>query len=176
MATLLGTLAELCSGLPETSEVCAEGQAQEEEIYSELGAQAAEEDAAISEVMAAENVEAFSTATDSAVFWSGLGEDGDGIAASYAAENGGTTLEQTEGASELPEYSPDDAASVAAWRAASESFARGASGNVRVLLGDSRPDSIWNTVELPTLQANPAVSSISAIDPVSGSSTLLWSR
>jgi hypothetical protein len=126
--------------------------------------------------VAAETASSFGTSANQAVFWSGLGRNGESIAASYASKAGGTTLEQTAGAAGLPAYDASNAASVAAWRAASESFARGASGNVRVVLGNSSPESIWNTVELPALQANKAVTSITAVDPATGSTSLLWSR
>jgi hypothetical protein len=126
--------------------------------------------------VAAETASSFGTSADQAVFWSGLGRNGESIAASYASKAGGTTLEQTAGAAGLPAYDASNAASVAAWRGASESFARGASGNVRVVLGNSSPESIWNTVELPALQANTAVTSITAVDPATGSTSLLWSR
>lgn len=96
---------------------------------------------------------------------------GDSCRVSYSR-----TLEQTVSAKSLPQFDRHDPSTVEAWRDASGSFARGASGNVRVLLGDSGPGSIWNTVELPTLQSNPAVSSITAIDPVTGVPSMLWSR
>lgn len=76
----------------------------------------------------------------------------------------------------LPKYSPDNPSTVAGWSGGSGSFARGASGNVRVVLGNSSLTSIWNTVELPELKSNPAVTSVSAIDTATGVPTLLWSR
>ena len=66
---------------------------------------------------------------------------------------------------------------VDAWRQASAAFAAGASGNVRVLQGEAlRVDSIWATAEFPALKANPAVTSITAIDYSTGAEILLWSR
>lgn len=126
--------------------------------------------------VAAETAGAFGTDSSQALFWSGLGRNGATQASEYAAKTGGTTLEQTAGAAKLPAYDSSNAASVAAWRGASELFARGASGNVRVLLGNSGPDSIWNTVELPALKANSAVTSITAVDPATGSTSLIWAR
>jgi hypothetical protein len=101
--------------------------------------------------VAAETAASFGTESGQAVFWSGLGRDGASQAAEYAAKTGGTTLEQTAGAAGLPAYDSANAASVAAWRSASGAFARGASGDVRVLLGNVRAGSIRNTVELPAL-------------------------
>lgn len=118
----------------------------------------------------------FGTPRNEAVFWSGLGPKGPEIAAQYVARSGGTTLERTPGAQQLPRYNPDDPATAVVWSTASGSFARGASGHVRVLLGDSSPGSIWNTVELPALRANPLVTSITAIDPVTGATRILWRR
>ncbi len=118
----------------------------------------------------------FGTGRNEAMFWSGLGREGDKIAGRYVVRNGGTTLERTSGAQQLPPYIPGDPASKVLWGTASLSFARGASGHVRVLLGDSKPDSIWNTVEFPALKANPLVTSIIAIDPVTGATRILWRR
>lgn len=125
---------------------------------------------------AAEAAASFGTGPGQAVFWSGLGRNGAAQAAEYASKVGGVTLEQTAGVAGLPVYDGANAASVAAWRSASQSFARGASGDVRVLLGNSRIDSIWNEVELPALKLNPAVNSITRINPTTGDSTLIWSR
>jgi hypothetical protein len=133
-------------------------------------------DGLLSRIFGAETATSFGTESGQAVFWSGLGRNGASQAAEFAAKSGGTTLEQTAGAAALPAYDSANAASVAAWREASAAFARGASGDVRVLLGNSSADSIWDTVEFPALQANPAVTSITAIDPATGESSLLWGR
>lgn len=121
----------------------------------------------------------FATGADEAVFWSGVGRGGDKIAAQWVAKNGGATLETTMASRgiTLPAWDASNPAVVSAWRDASAQFARGASGNVRVLQGDAvRIDSVWAQVEYPALTANPNVTSITAINPSTGASTVLWSR
>jgi hypothetical protein len=120
----------------------------------------------------------FSTAPDQAVFWSGIA-GGDKTAAAWAAKNGGMTLENVIASRGivLPPYVRGDPVSMAAWREASEEFARGASGNVSVLQSSAvRSNSIWAEVEWKALVSNPNVSSITAIDPSTGDTSLLWSR
>jgi hypothetical protein len=121
----------------------------------------------------------FSTRSGEAVFWSGLGGEGERVAAEYASKAGGTTLEQLQAARgiKLPKFKFEDPASVKAWTDASRAFAEGARGEVRVVLGDSvNPSGIWNTVELPALEANPNVTSIVSVDPSTGAKTTLWQR
>ncbi len=118
------------------------------------------------------------TGADEAVFWSGIGRNGGEGAASWAAHNGGATLEATRASRglTLPAWNASNPATVAAWRQASIDFAAGARGNVRVLQGDAlRVDAIWRS-EFGALQANPNVNSIRAINPNSGAEVLLWSR
>ncbi|MHB1597264.1 MAG: polymorphic toxin-type HINT domain-containing protein, partial [Streptosporangiaceae bacterium] len=120
----------------------------------------------------------FVTAPDQAVFWSGI-RGGDTAAATWAAKNGGTTLETTMAARgiTLPAWDASNPAAVAAWRQASEAFARSASGNVTVLQETGvRVNSVWAQVEYPALIANRAVTSITSINPVTGDSIVLWSR
>lgn len=77
----------------------------------------------------------------------------------------------------LPEYDPANPDIVAQWRNASTEFANGASGNVRVLQGDSvRMTSVWAEVEFPALKANPNVTSITAGNPTTGETWVLWTR
>jgi RHS repeat-associated protein len=112
------------------------------------------------------------------VFWSGI-DGGDSAAASWAAKNGGTTLEMSleQRGITLPAFDRTNPASVAAWRQASSEFAEGASGNVVVLQGDAvRTTSVWAEVEFPALTANPNVSSISWLNPETGEGGLLWTR
>lgn len=119
-----------------------------------------------------------STQAGQAVFWSGI-RGGDSAAASWAAKNGGTTLEQASSARgvSLPAFDSANPSSVAAWRQASAQFAQGARGDVTVLQGDAvRIKSVWAQVEHPALQANPAVTSITPVNPATGSQVLLWSR
>lgn len=115
------------------------------------------------------------TTANEAVFWSGLRGSAP-AAESWARANGGLTLEMTlarEGIT-LPQYNPADAASVRAWEAASLEFASSAAGDVVVLQGSQlRISSIW-AKEFEALTANPRVTSITAVDPTTGGSVLLW--
>lgn len=119
------------------------------------------------------------TNSGAAYFWSGLGRGGATTAAGSARAGGGTTLEMLLKARgiKMPAWDATNPASVAAWRDASAQFARGASGDVRVVLGDSlRPGNLWQTVEMPALQANPNVSRIIRVNPSSGAESIIWSR
>lgn len=118
------------------------------------------------------------TASDEAVFWSGI-EGQDAAAGQWAGAHGGATLESTMAARgvKLPRFDSSKPETVAAWRGASRRFAEGASGDVRVLQEDAvRASSVWATVEFPALKSNPKVSSITAIDPRTGAATVLWTR
>jgi len=127
---------------------------------------------------AAMGVKDLTTARNEAVFWSGI-RGGDAVAAKWVSQNGGATLETTLASRgiTLPAWDVSNPASVTAWREASKAFAQGASGDVRVLQSDAaRINSVWAQVEFPALQANSKVSSITAINPDTGASTLLWTR
>jgi len=77
----------------------------------------------------------------------------------------------------IPVWDPDNPAVVAAWRNAAEAFARGAKGDVRVVLGDTlRPGNVWETVELPALRANTSVRRIIRLDPTTGAETVIFRR
>ncbi len=118
------------------------------------------------------------TCTDEAVFWSGI-RGGARASTEWVRKHGGATLESTMEARgiTLPPWDPSDAASMAAWRNASIEFARGARGNVRVLQEDLvRIRSVWARYEFPTLKGNPNVTSITALDPRTGASYVLWAR
>ena len=123
-------------------------------------------------------VAGFATKADEAVFWSAIGPNGERTAAGWAARHGGATLDQVmakRGIS-IPKYDSNNPAAVEAWRRAGVELAKGARGNVRVLLADTwRSDSIWAD-ELAALKANPNVDSVRAIDPSTGDEYLLWSR
>lgn len=100
----------------------------------------------------------FSTEPNSAYFWSGLGENGQDIAAQVARENGGTTLEMLMDKSKeelisagFPYdedlggfyFSKDNAQE---WQSISKAFAEQANGEVRAVLGDKvREESVWKT-------------------------------
>lgn len=101
------------------------------------------------------------------------------MAATWASKHGGVTLEMAlaQSGRRMPEWNPNDPTSVEAWRNASQEFAAGASGNVRVLQSDAvRVNSVWAEVEFPALKANPDVLSITAVNPNTGMESLLWSR
>jgi filamentous hemagglutinin len=100
-------------------------------------------------------------------------------AAAWAAKNGGMTLETTLAARgiTLPAWDRNDPASMDAWRQASAEFAQGAQGDVRVLQETGvRVTSIWKETEYPALISNPNVTSITAINPVTGDEVLIWNR
>jgi hypothetical protein len=120
----------------------------------------------------------FATERNAAVFWSGAPMTRE-AAATWARDNRGMTLEMViaDRAVRLPTWNPRDPAAVSAWRQASRELARGASGDVRVLQGDTvRTTSVWAEVEYPALINNPNVSSIRAVDAKTGREVLLWSR
>ena len=119
------------------------------------------------------------TEPNTAYFWSGMGEDGAGIAASIAKKNNGATLEMTidRNAIKIPKWDFDNPDSTKAWQAASESFAKQASGEVKVVLGRNvSPHSIWATQELPLLMKNQNVTKIIKIDPETLKETIIFMR
>jgi len=116
------------------------------------------------------------TNPNQAVFWSGMGEDGARIAENIARQQGGVTLEMAARSSgvSMPQW---NASTAPIWRDASETFARQASGDVRVVLGPNvTPHSTWSTVELPALRANPNVTSVVSVDPVTLAETVIFVR
>jgi RHS repeat-associated protein len=120
----------------------------------------------------------FTTKPNDAVFWSGL-KGGETDAKAWVARNGGSTLETTieSRGINLPKWDKTNPASVEAWKKASEDFARGASGKVRVLQDETvRIESVWATVEYKALKENPNVTSIVAVNPHTGKETVLWRR
>ena len=100
-------------------------------------------------------------------------------AISVAETKGGKTLEKIldERGTHLPSWNPNDPVTVQLWESASRTYAAGASGTVHAVLGQElRLGSIWESVELPTLIANPNVKKIIGIDPVSGVERVIFSR
>jgi Flp pilus assembly pilin Flp len=122
------------------------------------------------------------TEANQAVFWSGIGADGEQVAKAWAEKNGGKTMEKImeERGVKLPPWPkagdvPE--ATEKAWRDASREFAQGASGDVRVLQQDSvGVGRVWGKEEFPALINNPKVTSITAVDPRTGAQILLWKR
>ncbi len=123
----------------------------------------------------------FATEPNSAYFWSGLGENGQDIAAQIAQENGGTTMEM------LMDRNRDQLISagfpydedlggfyftkdnVQDWQAISQAYAEQAKGEVHAILGENvRENSVWNTKEFPALTENDNVNKITSVDPHTG--------
>jgi len=120
------------------------------------------------------------TQPNEAVFWSGRtdGVGGANVAKGFAGK-GGKTLEMLieERGIKMPEWNPNNPSSIEAWNALSRELAAGASGEVRVVLGENlRPGNTWELIEFNELKANPNVTKITSIDPKTGMPTLLWER
>lgn len=121
------------------------------------------------------------TNPNEAVFWSGR-TDGVGrisAAKEIADHFRGKTLEQLIESRQIgmPFYDPVNAKSVQAWIDISTELAKNASGEVRAVLGSSmRPQSIWETYELPALLKNPAVTRIIRVDPKTKKEIVIFER
>lgn len=125
-----------------------------------------------------------STKPNTAFFWSGRTKDANGKvrggsedAARMAKEHDGTTLETLieERGIKMPDWDPTDPSSIKAWEDISAEYARGASGEVRAVIGqDLRPGNIWEAKEFPALKANPNVTKITTIDPLTGASKVVY--
>ena len=103
----------------------------------------------------------FSTAPNTAVFFSGEGSSG--MAQAFADENGLMTIANTEGGRYLNSFgdlydinsSPVTRTEARQlWAYASEQYAKGASGNVWAFVSNPRPLSIYVTTERPILVDN----------------------
>lgn len=119
-----------------------------------------------SAVWGAKNYEALNFASDSSLFWAGLGKDGANVSSTYAG-----TTQQTLGPTIQDAGMPLPADN--AWNAPSAAMAMNSSGNVESLLGESFANSfangtagslpygqIWTNTESVLLNINPAVRSI----------------
>jgi hypothetical protein len=74
------------------------------------------------------------------------------------------------------EFDAEDPAGIRAWITASRKFAEGASGEARVVLGETQPGSIWETVQLPALKKNGRITRVVLIDPATGEESTLFER
>jgi RHS repeat-associated protein len=108
----------------------------------------------------------FATGQSEAIVWTGTGRGNYWLKRSqrYATENGGKTLEMTDGGKYLDDFdlfgqnSPLSLyEAMEVWELASRQFAIGARGQVRAVVGTIRPSSVFNRIELPELLYNPNV-------------------
>lgn len=123
-----------------------------------------------------------------AIFFSGCNlYDDDGnlvknaaaVANEFAHQNDGDTMNTllSSNKAELPEWDFDDEDSIRSWEEASELYAKQASGDVRVIVGDKlREGNIFEAIELPILMENKAVTSITTINPRTGEKKTLLRR
>jgi hypothetical protein len=121
------------------------------------------------------------TEPNTAFFWSGHTSKvgGEKIAGSIASERGGKTLEMIlrERGINMPVYDRTVPSSVKAWEDVSAAYAKGVSGEVRAVVGQSvRSESVWLTKELPALRSNPAVTKITIIDPATLVEKVIFQR
>jgi len=121
------------------------------------------------------------TKTDEAFFWSGRtrGVGSERVVGKIAESYGGTTLEQLakKRGVKVPKFDKNNSTIVEAWKKLSREYAQNASGIVRAVVGKSvRPDSLWKTVELPTLLKNSKVTKIITIDPVTKLEKVIFKR
>ena len=125
--------------------------------------------------------EQLKTELNKAFFWSGNsnGVGGMAKAAELAKQNNGITLEMLMEEQEinLPKWDFNNPSAIQAWKDASASYARQASGKIRAIIGSKiNPDGVWNTIELPILRVNPKVSKITVIDPETLVETIIFMR
>ena len=121
---------------------------------------------------------------DQAVFFSNCSMLGSGnvkssveVAREYADGNGGVTMEKLLDGTDIPEWEFGSSGSMSRWEGASRAYAEQASGNVRVIARPPmRKNSIFQTVEFPTLKKNPNVTSVTIINPDTGEEKVIFRR
>jgi hypothetical protein len=128
-----------------------------------------------------EIIDILKTDRDKSFFWSGKtnGIGGEKIALEIANSKGGVTLEGllAQKNVELPAWNPSDPIVMKLWEDISTEYAKQVSGEVRAVIGQQlRPGNIWQTKELPALLANPNVTKITTIDPVTLVETVIFVR
>ncbi|GAB2651298.1 hypothetical protein GCM10027169_16190 [Gordonia jinhuaensis] len=137
--------------------------------------------------------ELYRTKPGTAYFWSGRTSQGagvgpieridgsydSGIAAKVAEERGGVTLEtlQEQRGVIPPKWDGGDPAVVKWWSDHSAAYANNTSGEVHAVLGSSlRSGNVWETVELPRLINNNAVTKITTMNPETGNTSVILER
>ena len=77
----------------------------------------------------------------------------------------------------MPDYDENDPSVVDVWDDASRRIAEGAKGDVHVMFGAGRrPGNTWERIEFPALIANPEVTSITTVDPLTSLMAKIWKR
>src|SRR6185312_12509216 len=110
------------------------------------------------------------TERDQLILWAGLGEKGPEISNAYANQFGGTTLQQTPGGSYLADldlFGKDSPVTikdaVKIWGDVSREAVAQASGQVRSVVGQVSPQTIYKSVELPEMWMNPNITGLQEI-------------
>lgn len=121
------------------------------------------------------------TEPNEAFFWSGRtdGIGGKETALEIALSKKGITLEALVDKFKIPmpEWDMKIPSSVETWQKISQSYAKQASGEVRVVMGESvRNDSVWNQYEFPALKSNTKVTKITKIDPKTKKESIIFKR
>ena len=123
----------------------------------------------------------FKTKHNEAIFWSGRtdGVGGAEVASAFAKRNNGITLEDfiQSYMIKMPQWDLNNPISIKTWENASSAYATQASGEVRAIIGSNlRQNSLWETIELPTLLKNKNVTKITTIDPKTLKETVIFRR
>ncbi|RDB15121.1 hypothetical protein Hypma_012667 [Hypsizygus marmoreus] len=119
-----------------------------------------------------------------AVFWSGMkiGQNGKTTsvkadAQKYAKANGKETINQALAKNNIKIPSPSqNPASSRLWDFASKAWALRSKGETNAIVGDTRPGSVYNRIEKPTLIKNPKVNKIVEHDMNKGTSSIVHQK